>query len=267
MNRRVPRGTLLAATLALLATAALAQQQEAPAQAPAPAATPAPAPAPAPAAMPAPAPAPAPAPVAAAPAAAPAAAALPPGSPLIGRPEQSRPRAKLAPVPSPPLAAAADKLPLDKLKAPTGFNIEVYAAGMPNARSLALGDKGTVFVGSRLQDKVYAIINKDGKREVKVLVSGLYRPNGVASRTARSTSPSCRRSPRSTMSRTDLDNPPKPAVIYDDLPKDEAHGWKFMAIGPDNKLYFRSASPATTCCMTTITARSAASISTAPAPK
>ena len=73
-----------------------------------------------------------------------------------------------------------DKLPLDKLKVPAGFNIEVYAAGMPNARSLALGDKGTVFVGSRLVDKVYAIINKDGKREVKVLASGLYRPNGVA---------------------------------------------------------------------------------------
>ena len=46
---------------------------------------------------------------------------------------------------------------------------------MANARSLAVGDKGTVFVGSRLVDKVYAIVNKDGKREVKVLASGLYR--------------------------------------------------------------------------------------------
>ena len=87
---------------------------------------------------------------------------------------------KLAPVPAPPLAAAADKLPVDKLKAPKGFNIELYASGMPNARSLALGAKGTVFVGSRVRDKVYAIVNKDGKREVKVVASGLYRPNGVA---------------------------------------------------------------------------------------
>ena len=39
---------------------------------------------------------------------------------------------------------------------------------MANARSLAQGDKGTVFVGSRLLDKVYAIVNKDGKRSVKV---------------------------------------------------------------------------------------------------
>src|SRR3954469_1207368 len=118
--------------------------------------------APAPAASPAPAAAPAPA--------APAAAApLPPGSPLIGRPADSEAAAKLAPVAPPPLAAAPDKLPIAKLKVPAGFNIEVYAAGIANARSLAEGDKGTVFVGSRLLDKVTAIINKDGKRSVKVL--------------------------------------------------------------------------------------------------
>src|SRR6202030_1175186 len=119
-------------------------------------------------------PAPAPAPVAAAPAPAGTPPALPPGSPLIGRPDSNPAAAKLAPVPAPPLAAALDKLPLDKLKAPKGFNIEVYASGMPNARSMALSEKGTVYVGSRLQDKVYAITNKDGKRQVHVLVSGLY---------------------------------------------------------------------------------------------
>jgi glucose/arabinose dehydrogenase len=108
-----------------------------------------------------------------------AAPALPPGSPMIGRPA-SEAAAKLSPVAPPPIAAAVDKLPAAKLKVPPGFNIEVYAAGMANARSLAEGDKGTVFVGSRQVDKVYAVINKDGKRTVKVLASGLYRPNGVA---------------------------------------------------------------------------------------
>src|ERR1700728_3969988 len=112
-------------------------------------------------------------------AAQPPAPALPPGSPLIGRPA-SEAAAKLAPVAAPPIAAAVDKLPTAKLKVPPGFNIEVYAAGMANARALAEGKKGTVFVGSRQVDKVYAIVNKDGKRTVKVLASGLYRPNGVA---------------------------------------------------------------------------------------
>ena len=104
---------------------------------------------------------------------------LPPGSPLIGQPDNEA-AARLRPVAPPPLPTAPDKLPTAKLKVPAGFNIEVYAAGIANARSLAEGDKGTVFVGSRLVDKVYGIVNKDGKRSVKVIASGLYRPNGVA---------------------------------------------------------------------------------------
>jgi glucose/arabinose dehydrogenase len=173
------------------------------------------------------------------PAAAPAAAApaLPPGSPLIGRPADSAAAAKLAPVASPPIPSAADKLPTAKLKLPPGFNIEVYASGMANARSMREGDKGTVFVGSRLVDKVYAIRNKDGKREVKTLASGLYRPNGLAYHNG-----TLYIAELSKISKIDnvedvIDNPPKPTLVYDDLPKDEAHGWKFIAIGPDNKLY------------------------------
>jgi glucose/arabinose dehydrogenase len=167
---------------------------------------------------------------------APAAQPLPPGSPMIGRPDNEAAQ-KLAPVAPPPLAAAPDKLPISKLKVPAGFNIEVYAAGMANARSLALGDKGTVFVGSRLLDKVYAIVNKDGKREVKIIASGLYRPNGVAFKDGTLYIAELSKVSKIEKIEDSLDNPPKPTVIYDNLPKDEAHGWKFIAIGPDNKLY------------------------------
>src|SRR5580692_7968044 len=171
-----------------------------------------------------------------------AAPALPPGSPLIGRPA-SEAAAKLAPVAAPPIAAAVDKLPTAKLKVPPGFNIEVYAAGMANARSLALGDKGTVFVGSRLVDKVYAIANKDGKRTVKVLASGLYRPNGVAFKDGTLYIAELSKISRIDKVEDNLDSSPKPTVIYDNLPKDEAHGWKFIAIGPDNKLYVEVGQP------------------------
>src|SRR6185312_14872755 len=173
---------------------------------------------------------------AASPAAGAAAAPLPPGSPLIGRPAGEA-AAKLAPVAPPPIAAAPDKLPTAKLKVPAGFNIEVYAAGMANARSLAVGDKGTVFVGSRLVDKVYAIANKDGKREVKVLASGLYRPNGVAYKDGTLYIAELSKISKIDKVEDNLDSSPKPTMIYDNLPKDEAHGWKFIAIGPDNKLY------------------------------
>jgi glucose/arabinose dehydrogenase len=176
--------------------------------------------------------------------AAPATAApLPPGSPLIGRPADSEAAAKLAPVAPPPLAAAPDKVPVAKLKVPAGFNIEVYAAGIANARSLAEGDKGTVFVGSRLLDKVTAIVNKDGKRSVKVIATGLYRPNGVAFKNGTLYIAELSKVSRIDKIEDNLDNPPKPTVIYDNFPKDEAHGWKFTAIGPDNKLYVEVGQP------------------------
>jgi len=63
---------------------------------------------------------------------------------------------------------------------PKGFKIEVYASGVANARTLRQGDKGTVFVSTRLLDKVYAINEQSGRREVKTLYSGLYWPNGLA---------------------------------------------------------------------------------------
>jgi glucose/arabinose dehydrogenase len=170
-------------------------------------------------------------------AAQPAAPTLPPGSPLIGRPADNEAAAKLAPVAPPPIAAAVDKLPTAKLKVPAGFNIEVYAAGMANARSLAEGDKGTVFVGSRLVGNVYAIANKDGKRSVKVLASGLHRPNGVAFRNGTLYIAELSKVSKIDKVEDSLDSPAKLTMIYDNLPKDEAHGWKFIAIGPDNKLY------------------------------
>ena len=207
------RSALLAGTIAGLLLAAPAFAQQPPASAP---------------------------PAAAAPAAAPA---LPPGSPLIGRPDGNEAAAKLAPVAAPPLPAPADKLPTAQLKLPPGFNIEVYASGIANTRSLRVGDKGTVFVGTRFGNKVTAIVKKDGKTEIKTVAEGLYRPNGLAYHNG-----TLYIAELSQISKIDnienvLDNPPKPTVIYTDLPKDEAHGWKFIAIGPDNKLYVEVGQP------------------------
>jgi len=169
-----------------------------------------------------------------------------PNQPLYGQPENAAAK-KLAPVQAPPIPTAADKLPVGKLKAPKGFKIEVYASGMANARSLALGDKGTVFVGSRLVDKVYAIVDQGGKREVKVIASGLYRPNGVAFKNGSLYIMELSRLSKIDNIEDNLDNPPKPTVLVQDLPKDEAHGWKYLAIGPDDKAYFEIGSPCNIC--------------------
>jgi len=142
---------------------------------------------------------------------------------------------KLAPVAPPPIATAADKLPVDKLKIPRGFKLEVYATGMVNARSLARGDKGTIFVSTRLLDRIYAVTEKNGQREVKPLFSGtLYRPNGIAFKDGTLYIAELNKISKIEHIEDNLDNPPKPVVIYSDLPSDEPHGWKYLTIGPDN---------------------------------
>jgi glucose/arabinose dehydrogenase len=169
-----------------------------------------------------------------------------PNQPLYGRPDNEA-AMKLAPVPAPPIAAAADKLPVDKLKLPKGFKIEVFASGIPDARSLRIGDKGTVFVGNRLQDKVWAIYDKDGKRTQKPIATGMYRPNGVAFHDGTLYIAELSKVSKIEKIEDNLDNPPKPVVIYDKLPKEEAHGWKFISIGPDNKLYVPVGQPCNNC--------------------
>ena len=182
------------------------------------------------------------APTATAPAATPQ--PLPPA--LVGRPDSDAAK-KLAPVAPPPIPTAADKLPLDKLKVKNGFKIEVYAAGVPNARSLRRGPKGTVFVSSRLQDKIHAIVEKDGKREVKVIASGLHRPNGIVVHKGTLYIAELSQISKIDNIEDNLDNPPKPTVILSDLPKDEPHGWKYLTVGPDEKLYFHIGAPCNIC--------------------
>ena len=120
-------------------------------------------------------------------------------------------------------------------------------AGIANARTLRLGDKGTVFVSSRVQDKVYAITENNGKREMKVVASGLHRPNGIALHKGTLYIAELYQISKIDNIENNLDNPPKPTLILGDLPKDEAHGWKTLIVGPDEKLYFQIGAPCNIC--------------------
>jgi glucose/arabinose dehydrogenase len=173
-------------------------------------------------------------------------APLPPGSPLIGRPDTEAAKL-LAPIAPPPAATAADKLPLDKLKVKAGFKIELYAAGVVNARTLSLGEKGTVFVGTRLEDKVHAILERNGKREVKVVASRLNRPNGIALHQGTLYIAELNQISKIEKIEDNLDLPPQPTLVLGDLPKEETHGWKTLTVGPDERLYFQVGAPCNIC--------------------
>ena len=139
------------------------------------------------------------------------------------------------------LPAAAADLPLDKIRLPPGFAISLYAR-VPRARSLALGDKGTLFVGTR-GDKVYAV--SGGK--LHVLASGLQSPNGVAFRNGALYVAEISRVLRFDGIESRLASPPAPQVVYDRFPSDGHHGWKFIRFGPDGLLYVPVGAPCNIC--------------------
>ncbi len=141
------------------------------------------------------------------------------------------------------------KYNLDKIILPVGFSISVYAKA-EGARSLCLSPGGTLFVGTQGTGKVYAIKdeNHDGKADrVYTIAKGLNTPNGVAFKDG-----SLYIATISTIYRLDnieshLENPPKPVVVYDKYPTDTHHGWKFIAFGPDGKLYVPVGAPCNIC--------------------
>ena len=167
-----------------------------------------------------------------------------PGRPDIPNAEVAK---QLRGVPAPPFPTPADKLAVAQLKLPKGFKVDVYASGIANARSLRIGDKGTVFISNRQLDKVYAIVERNGKRETKVIASGLDRPNGLAFHNGTLYIGEGTKISKLEKIEDQLDNPPQPVVIYDDLPNHQSHGWKFIAIGPDNKLYINVGAPCNIC--------------------
>src|SRR3954471_2618850 len=139
----------------------------------------------------------------------------------------------------------AKELPLNTLKVPAGFKVEAWVDGIPGARSLALGDNGTVFVSNRNAKNVYAVIDKGGKREVKTVLKGLDAPNGVVFNKG-----TLYVAERGRITRYDgiegrLDNPPEAKVVVDNLDptKQPGHFWKYLVMGPDGKLYFNIGAP------------------------
>ena len=153
----------------------------------------------------------------------------------------------LAPIAQPPGPAAPGEIPVDKIKVPRGFTVSLWAHGINNARAMVWGDNGTLFVSSRVAGNVYAVLDRGGRREVKVIAKGLNLPNGVAFKDGTLYVAEVSRISRMPGIEAKLDNPPALETVYDILPRDLPHGWKYLAFGPDGKLYFNIGAPCNIC--------------------
>ena len=149
-------------------------------------------------------------------------------------------------------SAAAQDLPLDKIRLPPGFRITLFTGNVPNARGMAWGDRGTLFVGSRIEGKVYAIRHKDGKAaQVTTLATGLNLPSGLAFANRALYVAAVDRILRYDDIEARLaaaqGGALQPVVISDQFPRDLHHGWKYLRFGPDGWLYVPVGAPCNVC--------------------
>lgn len=144
----------------------------------------------------------------------------------------------------------ASSVALEKLKLPPGFAIAIYADNVPNARGMTMGKNGTLFVGTRSKGNVYAVVDTDGDQhadKVYTIASGLEMPVGVAYRKGSLYVSAVDRILRFDDIEQRLANPPRPVVVTDRLPQETQHGWKYIAFGPDGKLYVPVGAPCNIC--------------------
>lgn len=152
---------------------------------------------------------------------------------------------------SAPAAPVAGNNPLPyEITLPPGFRIDIYADNVPNARSMALGPDGTLVVGTRSDGRLYALrdTNADYQAdEVHTLASDMNMPNGVAFRDGSLYVAEVDRVLRYDNIAGNLASPPEPVVVSDEFPSDTHHGWKYIAFGPDDKLYVPVGAPCNIC--------------------
>lgn len=150
------------------------------------------------------------------------------------------------------------QLYLDRLNLPEGFSIALYAENVEGARSMAMGAGGTLFVGTRNEGKVYALKDTDGDYKVDknyTIASDLDQPNGVAFKNGDLYVAAVSKMFKYTDIESQLENPQDPELIYDDYPTEFHHGWKYIAFGPDDKLYVPVGAPCNICDSATVDKR------------
>ena len=136
---------------------------------------------------------------------------------------------------------------IDDVEVPPGFIIEEYA-DVPKARSLALGDKGTLFVSNRKGRSVYAVVeNADGSTRTIELLRRMTTPNGIAFHKGDLFVAEIDRVYRYADIEDNLNAVPEAEVLDIDLPSDRHHGWRYIGFGPDDKLYISIGAPCNVC--------------------
>ncbi|MBE0624441.1 MAG: PQQ-dependent sugar dehydrogenase [Burkholderiales bacterium] len=164
-----------------------------------------------------------------------------------GQPEKLK-DSKLAPNPGKMTETEAADIPLKKLKLPKGFKVEVWATGMVGGRAMAIGDSGKkIYMGTRGIGRVYEVTDEGDKRSVRVVADKLTQPSGVAFQGGSLYVMAIDKVLRFDGIENKPDVAPVDLTAAFKLPPEQHHNWKYLAFGPDKKLYVPFGAPCNIC--------------------
>ncbi|UUX97181.1 PQQ-dependent sugar dehydrogenase [Aquabacterium sp. J223] len=186
------------------------------------------------------------APVATAPAPTPAAPATG-GAPGSEGRLPSQAGSRLAPIPTPLRVTPPSEIPMASFRLPPGFKAELWAHGMPGARAMARGDDGKIYIGTRTIGRVYEVTDQGGQRTSRVVVDRLSQPAGVAFRNGSLYVMALDKVLRFDGIERNPNAQPVDMTAAFKLPSARHHQWKYIAFGPDGKLYVPFGAPCNIC--------------------
>jgi glucose/arabinose dehydrogenase len=190
------------------------------------------------------------APIATAPAA-PAATAAAPAAPPPPAWQQGRgadmASSTLAPVAGRMTATPTGEIPVSSFQLPPGFKAELWASGMPGVRAMARGPNGKIYIGTRAIGRVYEVTDTGGARTSRVVVDKLVQPSGVAFANGALYVMAIDKVLRFDGIESNPGVAPVDMTAAFKLPKEQHHNWKYIAFGPDGKLYVPFGAPCNIC--------------------
>jgi glucose/arabinose dehydrogenase len=154
---------------------------------------------------------------------------------------------KLAPLPGKMTETPASDIPIAKLKVPKGFKVEIWATGTVGGRAMVRGDKGKIYLGTRVIGRVYEVTDAGGKRTVRVVAEKLTQPSGVAFKDGSLYVMAIDKVLRYDGIEDKPEVQPADLTAKFNLPPEQHHNWKYLAFGPDGKLYVPFGAPCNIC--------------------
>ncbi|WP_258405028.1 PQQ-dependent sugar dehydrogenase [Shewanella psychrotolerans] len=147
------------------------------------------------------------------------------------------------------VAAKAESQPI-MITVTKGFGLSLYASDLGDAKQMALGDKGTLFVGTHKSGEIQALVdsNADGRVDKRYVVAkGLEYPEALAFHNGDLYVAEEERIIRYVDIENRLRRPGRGKEVYDRLPGKPNKSHRAMHFGPDGRLYVAIGAPCNVC--------------------